>query len=151
MIISRNTKLSQLYKALILYFGCEYDFIYEGNRIKANNDTIIFDGNSIICQQIKNCIGIGLKIFGKEITLKIKMENSSEENKYFYYNVGILNSIKDYLKMIEGLIDREIKGFYLDKKKIRIEEDRSFASLGIINDCEITLILEKKNKKIKKI
>ena len=144
MIISSKTKLSQLYKALIFYFGCEYIYIYDGKLINENDDRNVINGSTIISEKISENINIGLIIFGKEITLKIKMENSNEENKYFNYKVGILNSVKEFLKIVESLIERKVKGFYLDKREIIIEEDRSFASLGIINDSEIKPIIENK-------
>ena len=136
-IIPRDTKFSQLHKALILHYGCEYEFICKGKLIKANDNRNIINGLKIHCSQICKLLNTKRLNFGKEIQLKIKFENHSIE-----FNVGILNSVREFFDMIKNLISRKAKGFYFDKKVIHTEEDISFASLGIINDCEIELIFE---------
>ena len=147
-LFQKDTKLSQLYKALILYFDCQYHngFLEEALlklRYKLCLDDNIANLTVINCSEKAEVRGIEIKIFGKIINLKIKLENQDKESYYFNCEVGLLSSVKEfseYVGITHGLM---VKGFYFDKKKIYIEEDQSFASLGLIKDSEITLIFDK--------
>ena len=141
LVIPNDTKLSQLFKALILYFGCQYHFPFI--EMKSDLNTNISDGTKIDCLEKAAIKGLEMKIFGKRINLKIKLENPGEKSKYFNCEVGILSSIKQFSEYLGITQDLTVKGFYFDKKSIYINEDQSFASLGIINDSEITLIFNK--------
>lgn len=139
LVIPLETKFSHLYKALILHFGCNSYFLYNSQNIDYSNNDIVPEYSNIIIHQTKQMPGNALRIFGKKIELKINLNNSIEQT----LEVGILNSVKEFIKIIEYLLKIKIKGFSLGKKEIYIKEDKSFASLGITNNCEIKLILEK--------
>ena len=148
LVIPKDTKLSQLYKALILYFGCQYHYGFLEEALLKLRYKLCLDDNIanltvINCSEKAEVRGIEIKIFGKIINLKIKLENQDKESYYFNCEVGLLSSVKEfseYVGITHGLM---VKGFYFDKKKIYIEEDQSFASLGLIKDSEITLIFDK--------
>ncbi len=139
LIIPMKTKFSHLYKALILHFGFNYIFLYNGQTINYSNNDIVPQFTNIEIFQTHRTRGGTLRIFGKEIELKINLNNSIKK----ILDVGLLSSVKEFIKIIECFLTIKIKGFSLGKKEIYIKEDKSFASLGITNNCEIKLILEK--------
>jgi hypothetical protein len=144
LIIPVNTKSSQLYKALILKFGCECNFLYLGEEMHFNDDRNIFNGNVIECIDKGGIIAGNINIIGKKIELEITLEDQGDKKPLSQYAVGVLSSVKKFLKAIENLSGLKVKGFYLDKREIYIKEDRSFSSLGIIANCKITLIIDRK-------
>ena len=66
LFIPSSTKLSQLYKALILHFGSDYSFLYNSVKIQEKDDGIIRNGANIDCILYGEIIGgYGYK-FGKK-------------------------------------------------------------------------------------
>lgn len=139
-----NIKLSQLLKALIFHFGCEYYFYYQGKKLKEYDynidNKIILEGYPIEVIQ-SDFQKLYFTIFGKEIDLKVKFEHEKERNLSHNYKIGTLNSIKELVKIIEIQNYIKVKAFYLDGKQINIEEDRSFISLGIKEDSKAVIMV----------
>ena len=142
-IIPSNTKYSQFYKALTFNFGCQYIFTCNGQKMNENNDQLIGGLLPILPIECIGCWGSAIsgsvRVFGKKITLKIKNLCEIPE-----CDVGVLSSVKRFLEFCRNVIGQRVKGFYFDNKELYFEEDRSFASLGINNDSEITLIFDKR-------
>ena len=141
LFVPSNTKLSQLYKALILHFGSDYIFLFSSNKIHEKDDRIINNGSyieGIKSGGVKSGYGI---IFGKKIKLKIKSKdikgkeiNMNESSVGL--EVGIYDSIKKLIEYIEIQNNIKVKSLSLKGKNINFEEDRSLASLGIKEDCK---------------
>ena len=145
LVVPSNTKFSQLYKALILHFGSDYRFLFNSNIIKEkDDDRIIRDGSIIECyEQWEDISGYTYK-FGKIINIKINFKDSKGKTmkiSSWKLEVGIFDSIQRFKGYIEKQTGFGVKCFYLKEKKINFEEDKSFASLGIKEDCEIQIIL----------
>ena len=79
LIIPMKTKFSHLYKALILHFGCNYEFHYNGQKIDYSNNDIVPENSNICVYQYNEILGNTLRIFGKKIELKINLNNSIKE------------------------------------------------------------------------
>ena len=145
LVIPSNTKFSQLYKALILHFGSDYMFLFNSFIIQEKDDRIIGNGSIIECRKRWEVIGEYANKFGKIINIKINFKDSKGEtvkSSSCNFQVGIFNSIKRFKEAIENQTYFKINCFYLKEKKINFEEDKSFASLGIKEDCEIQIILD---------
>ena len=120
LVIPRNIKYSQLYKALILNFGCRCTFICSGKLVNQRNDEPIQDNRQIVCSDSRDTSAGFFRIFGKIIKLKIKTGfPDSYGNEILYQEVGVLSSVKRFLEHIKNKINcQTIKGFYFDKKEI---------------------------------
>ena len=145
IIVPKNTKCSQLYKALLLNFGLRFDFRYNSEAIEENDNRILT--NFIVITIYDRCdILPGLKIYGKEIKSKVIVESFSKngEKRIINVSVGTLNSFKLFLIYFENQICKKVEKFYIEKKEIKIDgEDKSFSSLGINHDFECQMVFEK--------
>ena len=149
MIVPDNIKLSQIYKALIFHFGCHYYYYYMGDKLREENlnfNKECIEGYPIELSQ-SNYVRTYFTIFGKEIILNTKFKDINGtvlSNFSPKYSVGTLNSIKELVKIIEIQTSYEVKAFYLDRKQINFEVDKSFSSLGINKDSQAIIFVNKK-------
>jgi hypothetical protein len=144
MIIPKDTKLSQLYKALILHFGCGYKFLFHDKTIDEYDQRIITrDGDSIYCYEY-DFVQTYLHVFGKIINLKIDFKDNKGNSQYQTYIVGIYNSTKIFVLMIEQQRLIKVNKFYLGDKMINFDEDISFLSLGVKEDMNGKIIYDDK-------
>ena len=140
LVVPSNTKLFQIYKALILHFGSDYRFLYYAKNINEKDDRIIDNQSRIECIKTGDLkTGYGIK-FGKKINLKIDIKDSKGKkiikNGSLVLEIGIFDSVKHFIEYIECQNYIKVRSFSLKGKIINLEEDRSFASLGIKEDCE---------------
>ena len=136
IIVPLNTKLSQIFKALILHFGCGYRFICNNNQIiSEKNDRTCWEGIRIECYEY-DVFSIHINTFGKKINTKIKFVSNQGNNDYMNYQVGIYNSTKQLTSLVENQRFIKVKKFYLGNKQINLEEEKSFISLGIKEDID---------------
>ena len=150
MIVSDSTKLSQIYKAIIFHFGCNYYYYYMGDIL--NEVDTKLDNKEVMNLIPIECIQCDFKsicftIIGKKIILntKFKEKNGTVHSEFPQsFPVGTLNSIKELVNIIEAQTLMEVKTFYLDGKQISFEVDKSFSSLGIKEDSEAIIIVNKK-------
>ena len=144
LAVPDNIKFSQVFKALVLLLGCEYWYIYRGKKLHVDNkvdDIEILEGYPIECYEYEFIITY-IIIFGKEINLKINYTDKNgkiSRNLVSNYIVGILNSIKEFVEMVEAQKHIKVKEIYFEGKRINFNEDRSFSSLGIKEDCNIII------------
>ena len=131
IVVPLGTKLSQIYKALILHFGCGYGFISNNQKISEKNDRACSEGEIIVCNEY-NFIPSYINTFGKKINIKIKFVSNQGNNYYMIHQVGIYNSTKQLI----NLSSIKVKKFYLGNKQINLEEEKSFISLGIKEDID---------------
>ena len=144
IIIPSDTKLSEIYKALILHFGYDYYFIYKDKKITEKDERVIENGKTVLAYQsnVYNYLSI-LTILGKEIFLNIKSKDErGNYGRIVFQNfpVGLLNSVKQLLNYIEVQTNYKIKNLFLGGKEINLEENESFGSLGIKGDTNCTII-----------
>ena len=135
MIIPYDTKLCQLYKALILLFGCGYKFTYDNIKIDENDQRVTSNLQSIQCYEY-NFVETYLHIFGKIINLTIVFNDNKGNSDHMRYQVGIHNSTKIFVNMVESQRFIKVKSFYLGNKMINLDEEKSFYSLGIKEDID---------------
>ena len=135
IVVPLGTKLSQIYKALTLHFGCEYRFICNNQKISEKNDRTCWEGIRIECYKY-DVFSIHINTFGKKINIKIKFVSNQGNNYYMIHQVGIYNSTKQLINLVEGLSLKKVKKFYLGNKQINLEEEKSFISLGIKEDID---------------
>ena len=135
IIVPLNTKLSQIFKALILHFGCDYRFIYNSKFISEKDDRTCSEGERIECYE-PNFLPTYINIFGKKINIKIKFVSNQGNNDYMNYQVGIYNSTKQLTSLVENQRFIKVKKCYLGNKQINLEEEKSFISLGIKEDID---------------
>ena len=69
--------------------------------------------------------------FGKIVSSKIKCDDKKKESSIL---IGLLNSVKDLIYIIENQIFKKLKKFKIENKVIEKDETRSLFSLGIKND-----------------
>lgn len=135
-------KLSYVIKALMLHFGCDYMFYYKSKYFHGDDnnidDTEISEGYSIECIEHEFVI-TRFSNFGKRINLKVKLIKSKDKDMFLNYTVGLLNSVKELVKDIEFRSFVKVKAFYLGKRQINFKEDKSFASLGLKDNSEVTI------------
>ena len=151
--IMKGTKLSQLIKALLFHFGCNYKFHYENKcfNVEKSQEDIVIQKNmiDIICNTIFDFCLNDQKLLGKIFNLKTHTSDE-KETIFTQYNgkiqIGSLNSIKYFIKIFEfqtGIINK-IQKLYFDGKEINFKEDRSLLSLGIKEDSALFIVFEKK-------
>ena len=145
--ILTGTKFSELFKALLFYFGCSYNFSYEGilfdGEHKETNMVIQNHNISIECESIGD-FGNN-ELLGKIIFVKTLFsdERGTDFNNYpKSYEIGLLNSIKQFIKKIENNVHMKVQQMNLDGKEINFEEDRSILSLGIKDDSILFILLK---------
>ena len=99
-----NTKLSQLLKALMFHFGCDYYYYYQGDRLKEGSHNLenkmVLEGYPIDCIP-SDFIKTYFTIFGKRICLKIIFQYEKKSNLSCNYPIGTLNSIKELVNIVE--------------------------------------------------
>ena len=146
VIVPSDTKLYQLYKAFILNFGCGFKFyyLYDGSEIYEKDERDYLEGYIIRFYEL-DFMKTYITILGKEIHLTIDfIDNTGKKALNFpkTYIVGIYNSTKKFIEMVELKAYIKVNSFYLGNKKINLEENRSFLSLGIKEDtyCKILFI-----------
>ena len=135
MVIPYDTKLCQLYKALILRFGCGYEFILNNIKIDENDQRVTSNLQSIQCYEY-DFVETYLHIFGKIINLTIVFNDNKGNSDHMRYQVGIHNSTKIFVNMVESQRFIKVKSFYLGNKMINLDEEKSFYSLGIKEDID---------------
>ena len=128
----------------MLLFGCDYMFYYRSKYFHGDDnnidDTEISDGYSIECIE-HDFWRTRFYNFGKRINLKIKLIKSKDKDLFLNYTVGLLNSVKELVEDIELKSYAKVKAFYLGKRQINFKEDKSFASLGLKDNSEVTIHL----------
>ena len=149
--IEKGTKLSQLIKALLFYFGCNYNFFFENEcfNVENNQKDIVIQNNVIDIKgyTICDCPVYGEKFLGKLFNLKIYTSDEKETQFTQYYekiNIGSLDSIKYFIKIVELQKGNKIQKLYFDGKEINFKEDRSLLSLGIKEDSALFIVFESK-------
>ena len=141
LIISKNITISQIYKALLLNFGLNFNFRYKGKLLEENDNNIMLEERTIINICSLHSVCQGLERYGKTITIEIKAEKQDNSECFVF---GTLNSLKTLIKAIEERSHKKVQKFFFDKKEIKIgEEDRSLSSLGINHDCSCFIVFEK--------
>ena len=135
MVIPYDTKLCQLYKALILRFGCGYKFTYDNKTIDEYDQRVTSNLQSIQCYEY-DFVETYLHIFGKIINLTIVFNDNKGNSDHMRYQVGIHNSTKKFVKIVESQRFIKVKSFYLGNKMINLDEEKSFYSLGIKEDID---------------
>ena len=136
--IAKGTKLSQLIKALLFFYGPYYRFYY-GNHYfedEKNQNDIVIQHNviNINSYKIRNCPTDNIKYLGKIFNLKIYIgdEKGNKINKNpVMIQFGSLNSIKTIIEKVEVLVLMKIQKVYFNGKEINFKEDKCLLSLGI--------------------
>lgn len=143
LIIPYNTTLGQLYKALIIKYGKNYIYIYNGYQLKEIDDKNIPEGSTILMVDTNVVPGLSINIIGKEVNLKIFEKFRNKFKKLATINIGSLNSIKDIINYIEIGYKKKIKKIFIGEKEIKLDEDRSIKSLGKMGSIDLNIITEK--------
>ena len=146
--VLKGTKFSHLIKALLFDLGCNYGFLYNGKTFYGEHEEMDWEILNLISIE---CVPIsvfrGYIFFGRKIFLNTIF--SDEKGTEFSHlpkslPVGLLNSIKSFITMIEYLSDSKVQRINLDGEEINFEEDRSILSLGIKEDSTLFIILKTK-------
>ena len=98
LVMPVNTTCGQLYKALIIKYGKNYNFLYNGSHMKEIDYRNIPNSSTITMYDINVLSGIGINIIGKEINLRIYEKIENKFQKLLIISVGSLNSIKNIIK-----------------------------------------------------
>ena len=138
--IVKGTKLSQLVKAILFYFGGNYRFKYGNLPFEKVND----QNDVKIHSSIINISGFTIDIYRKKIVGKIfnlKIYIIDEKGIKYTQNpikigiiIGSLNSIIDLIDNIKNEVYINTQKLYFDRKEINFKENRSLLSLGIKKD-----------------
>ena len=147
-----DTKLSELYKSLILYFGCAHYFNYKNRLLKEKDEGLIENFSKVVVTHSNtfNSLSI-ITILGKPIILNINCKDDKGNKVDIIHEnlpVGLLNSVKQFIVFILGITHRKIKHLFLGGNEINLEDNKSFGSLGLKEDTDCAIIFNSINKRI---
>ena len=148
--VLKGTKFSDLFKALLFHFGCEYRFSYDGRYYDGEHKEVSFviqnNDITIICLRNSN---IGKYTFlGKIIFLKTIFSDERKTILSDYpesFQIGLLNSFKYLIEMIDNYSEKKVQRIKFDEKEINLEKDQSLLSLGIKEDSTLFIELKSPN------
>ena len=143
-----GTKFSQVFKALLFHFGCNYQYHYNGKFFDGENkktNMLIPEKKNIAieCSNVGNVEHYGY--LGKIISIKTIFSDEKGTDFSSYpktVEIGLLNSTTYLFSKIENLLEWKIKKIYFGGKEINCEEEKSLLSLGINENSSLSILVD---------